>query len=181
VEKTHSPFFVSCVRGGKAMDMHVFDDDFFRGFPYRPEGFFLDRRAEVDRSEQRIVCTMDTSQKFPLVEAQRNHDQIHPPHLPGAVIVHLTGMVGLAAAQIFLGIRFDAGWSGYGSRIHKAEFKRLVRLGPPVRLEGRITSDRRRGGMAILRYEFRFFQEGALFYFGDQTAVYRRFEVGGPI
>lgn len=154
---------------------HRFDEDFFRGFPYRPEGFFLDRLVEVDREGMRVLCEMDTGKSFPFVAEQKNHDRIHPPHLPGGVIVHLTGMVGLVAVQILLDFRFDQGWSGYGSRIHKAEFKRLVKLGSPVRLEGRITSDRRRGNMAIVRYEFRFTQEGHIFYFGDQTAVYRYF------
>jgi len=157
------------------MQPSSFDDDFLRGFPYKPEGFFLDRLLDVDRASNRITCEMETTKSFPLVAEQRNQDVIHPPHLPGAVIIHLTGMVGLLAAQILLDIRFGEGWSGYGSRIHKAEFKRLVKLGPPVLLEGRITSDRRRGNMAIVRYEFRFTQEGHLFYFGDQTAVYRYF------
>jgi len=152
-----------------------FDENFFRGFPYKPEGFFLDRLLEVDRANRRITCEMETNKSFPLVAEQNNQDVIHPPHLPGAVIIHLTGMVGILAAQILLEIRFGEGWSGYGSRIHRAEFKRLVKLGPPALLEGRITSDRRRGNMAIVRYEFRFTQEGLLFYFGDQTAVYRHF------
>jgi hypothetical protein len=54
----------------------------------------------------------------------------HAPHLPGAMIIHLTGMVGLASAWTFRNIRFNEGWSGYGSRIHRAEFKRIVRIAP---------------------------------------------------
>ena len=156
-----------------------FDDDFFSGFPYTREGFFLDRLIEVDREGNKITCEMETTKRFPLIDEQRHHEVLYPPHLPGGIIIHLTGIVGMAAAQLLLDIRFDRGWSGYGSRIHRAEFKRLVELGPPVLLEGRITSDKRRGTMTILRYEFRFLQEGQLFYFGDQTAVYR-FHEGAP-
>ncbi|MEW6444067.1 MAG: hypothetical protein AB1640_24240 [bacterium] len=160
------------------MELLCFDEDFLRGFPYVRNGFFLDRLLEADPGEKRVTCEMETTKTFPLVAEQRNHPVLHPPHLPGGVILHLTGMVGFVAARILLGIRFDEGWSGYGSRVHRAEFKRLVRLGPPVRLEGRITSDRRRGNMAIVRYEFRFTQESLLFYFGDQTAVYRHLGSG---
>jgi hypothetical protein len=155
-----------------------FDEDFFKAFPYKPGGFFLDRLLEVDREHNRITCEVETNNKtFPLLEEQRHHEPLYPRHLPGAIIIHLTGIVGMVAAQILLNLSFDQGWSGYGTRIHRAEFKRLVELGPPLLLEGRITSDRRRGTMAILRYEFRFTQEGRLFYFGDQTAVYRHFEI----
>ncbi len=156
----------------------IFDETFFEGFPYKPTGFFVDRLVEVDQEHQRIVCEMGTEGKsFPLINDQRHHDILYPPHLPGGIIIHLTGIIGMIAAQILLDFRFDKGWAGYGSRIHKAEFKKLVRIGPVVLLEGRITSDRRRGTMAILRYEFRFFQEQELFYLGDQTAVYRRYRL----
>lgn len=152
----------------------VFDEEFFKGFPYTPQAFFVDRAVEIDREGRRIVCEMETAGKsFPFVEEQRHHEILFPPHLPGAVIIHLTGVMGMIVAQVFLDLRFDKGWSGYGTRIHKAEFKRLVRLGPPLRLESTLTSDRRRAGMVILGFEFRFFQEGEPFYYGDQTAVYR--------
>jgi hypothetical protein len=156
----------------------VFDEEFFRGFPYKPGGFFIDRLLEIDRGERRIVCEMETKgRSFPFVGEQRHHEILFPPHLPGAVIIHLTGVMGMIAAQVLLDLRYDKGWSGYGSRIHKAEFKRLVTLGPPVALESTIAGDIRRAGMVILRFEFRFYQEGALFYFGDQTAVYRHHRI----
>jgi len=159
------------------MTDYLFDEDFFKGIPYRPEGFFLDRLVKVDPEEKLIVCEMDTRKEFPLIDQQRHHPILQPPHLPGAVIIHLTGMLGLAAARFLLDIRFDLGWSGYGSRIHKGEFKRLVTLGPPLLLKGRITRVRKRSRMVIVRYEFRFIQQERLAYAGDQTAVYQHYEI----
>lgn len=157
------------------MEGIAFDDQFFKGLPYLREGFFLDRLIEADSEKRQITCELDTRKPFPLVLEQKHHEVLHPPHLPGAVIIHLTGMVGLAAAQIFLGIRYDQGWSGYGSRIHRGDFKRIVRLGPPLRLECRITDVRRRSNIVIVRYALNFSQEKRLAYRGDQTAVYRHF------
>lgn len=163
------------------MKQIMLDEEILNNFPYKPEGFFLDRLLEVDEGNRRMVWEMSTDKEFPLVDTQRNHEVIHPPHLPGGIILHLTGIVGLVAARYFLDVRFDEGWSGYGCRIHKAEFKRLVKLGPPMILEGRITDDKRRGDMVIVRYNFRFTQEDFPVYLGDQTAVYNRFDEDGIV
>ena len=157
------------------MDLFAFNEDFFKGIPYKPEAFFIDRLLSADSARRQIVCEVDTRKTFPLVEGQRHHELLHPPHLPGAIIIHLTGMVGLAAAWYFLGVRFDRGWSGYGSRIHRAEFKRLVRLGPALSLECGITEVKSRGSRMIVRYSLRFSQEGFLAYAGEQTAFYRQY------
>jgi len=160
------------------MEPVVIDETFLKGLPYMPEGFFIDRVLEADPTKRQITCEVDTTKPFPLVREQKHHEVLHPPHLPGAVIIHLTGMVGLAAAQVFLGIRFDQGWSGYGSRIHRGDFKRIVKLGPPLRLECTITDVRKRQKMVIVRYALHFYQEKLLAYKGDQTAVYRCLDSG---
>jgi hypothetical protein len=90
------------------------------------------------------------------------------------VLLQLTGMLGMVHAYFMRGVRFDEGWIGFGSRIHRADFKRLVRLGPPLELESVETKARIAPGRHVVRYEFRFTQDGALCYFGDQTATWLR-------
>ena len=64
------------------------------------------------------------------------------------------------------------GWSAFGNRIHRADFKRLARLGPPLELECRELRARVGPKRIVIRFEFRFHQEGALVYVGDQTAMF---------
>ena len=84
----------------------------------------------------------------------------------------VTGALGCLHAWLFHGVRWHEGWAGFGNRIHRADFKRLARLGPPIELVS--TETRRRVGpkRVVLRYAFEFRQEGELVYSGDQSAMF---------
>ena len=68
-------------------------------------------------------------------------------------------------------VRWDEGGSGFGNRIHHADFKHLARLGPPPELLSEETRSRAGRKRVVLRYAFRFEQQGDLVYLGDQTAM----------
>ena len=56
--------------------------------------------------------------------------------------------------------------------MHRADFKSLARLGPPLELFSRETQWRDGPKRVVIRYEFRFEQEGRLVYLGDQSAMF---------
>ena len=72
------------------------------------------------------------------------------------------------------GVRFDEGWIGFGSRIHRADFKRLALIGAPLELESFETKARIQPDRHVVRYEFTFKQDGKVCYWGDQTATWLR-------
>ncbi len=153
---------------------------FLATMPYDPRALLLDEVLEIDAGARRVRARLDTRKPLPMVDFQRGDPAIQPPHVPGPVLVQLTGMLGLVHAFFLHGVRFDEGWIGFGSRIHRADFKRLVRLGPPLDLESIETRERLQPERQVVRYEFRFTQGGALCYFGDQTATWLRGrELGG--
>lgn len=147
---------------------------FFTTIPYDPRAFLIDEIVSMEFEARRVRARLDTTKDLPLVALQRGDPQVHPRHIPGPVLVQLTGMLGIVHAYFFHGVRFDEGWIGFGSRIHRADFKRLVRLGPPLELESVETKARTSMGRQVVRYEFRFTQEGKLCYYGDQTATWLR-------
>jgi hypothetical protein len=149
------------------------DPAFVATLPYRPEAYLIDEIVEVDREGRRLRARLCTAKALPLLDLQKT-SAIHPPHLPGGLIVHLTGMLGCTHAHYVHGVRFDEGWIGYGSRIHRADFKRLVRVGPDLDLDCLEVKGRRGPERHVVRYEFRFTQEGALCYYGEQTAMWLR-------
>ena len=83
-----------------------------------------------------------------------------------------TGSLGCLHAWFFHGGHWDEGWAGFGNRIHRADFKRLVARGPALRLTSRETRSWVGARRVVLRYAFEFFQEGRLVYTGDQTAMF---------
>jgi hypothetical protein len=83
-----------------------------------------------------------------------------------------TGSLGCLHAWFFHGCRWDEGWSAFGSRIHRADFRGLVRLGPPLALHSRETRARVGPARVVLRLAFAFHQEDALVYAGDQSAMF---------
>src|SRR4051794_24090938 len=144
---------------------------FFATLPYDPRAFFVDEVIAIDREEKRVRARLDTRRPLPLSDMQRGDPQVHPRHVNGAVLVHVTGVLGMLHAYFLNGLRFDEGWIGFGSRIHRADWKRLVRIGPPLDLASVETRLRASPDRQIARYEFRFSQEGGLCYLGDQTAT----------
>lgn len=149
-------------------------DRFLRTMPYDPASFLVDEVLEIDDGAKRVRGRMDTRRPMPLVDLQRGDPAIHPRHVPGPVLVLLTGNLGLVHAYFQRGVRFDEGWIGFGSRIHRADFKRLALIGAPLDLESVETKARIQPDRHVVRYEFTFKQDGKVVYWGDQTATWLR-------
>ena len=146
---------------------------FLDTFLYRESAFWIDEVLELDSDERRIVARMDTDRPLPIASQQRT-DEFHPAHVSGAELLMLTGLLGCMHAWFFHGCRWDEGWVGFGNRIHRADFKTLARIGPPLRLESRETRSRIGPQRVVLRYDFHFWQGDSQVYVGDQTAMFFR-------
>jgi len=142
--------------------------------PYDPRALLVGAVLAVEPSPGRVLARMDTTQPLPFVDAQRGPPEVHPRHVNGGVMVHMTGMLGLLHAYFVLGLRFDQGWIGFGGRIHRAEFRALARVGPPLDLELRETRRREGADRCVVRYDFIFSQGDVRCYVGDQTATWLR-------
>jgi hypothetical protein len=99
----------------------------------------------------------------------------------GGEIVMATGSLGCLHAWFFHGCRWDEGWAGFGNRIHRADFKSLALVGPPLALHSRETRTRLGPRRVVLRFEFRFEQDGRLVYLGDQSAMFFRERALGEV
>lgn len=148
-------------------DMQRFLDTFL----YREEAFLIDEIVEVDRETRSIRARLDTQKELPISIHQRTGPG-HPAHVAAAEMLMLTGSLGCLHAWIFHGCRWDEGWSGFGNRIHRADFKQLANLGSDLELFSVETRTRAGEKRVVLRYEFRFEQAGRLIYTGDQSAMF---------
>ena len=146
---------------------------FLDTYLYREGGFLIDEITDLRREERRIQASMDTRKPLHYSALQRTTAH-HPAHVSAAEILTLTGNLGCLHAWFFHGCRWDEGWTGFGNRIHRADFKELARIGPPLELESRELRTRAGERRVVIRYEFRFAQEGRLVYLGDQTAMFLR-------
>jgi hypothetical protein len=144
---------------------------FLDTFLYEQGAFLVTEIGVLDREERRIQARMDTTRPLPFASQQRTGPG-HPAHVSAAELLMLTGNLGCLHAWFFHGCRWDEGWTGFGNRIHRADFKRLARLGPPLELDSRETRTRVGAQRVVIRYAFRFEQEGELVYLGDQTAMF---------
>jgi hypothetical protein len=148
-------------------DMRRFLDSFL----YESGAFLVDEVLRLDADERTIVARMDTRRPLPISALQRTSEN-HPAHVAAAELLQLTGSLGCLHAWFFYGCRWDEGWAGFGNRIHRADFKELAYIGPPLDLASRETRSRVGRERIVLRYEFRFSQQGRLVYAGDQTAMF---------
>jgi len=148
------------------------DPAFVEDCPYGPGGLLLDEILEIDVAQSLIVARMPTSPELPLTREQRNHPVLHPAHVAGGLMIHMTGMVGFAHAYYVLGLRHADGWIGYGARINSARFAALASPGEPIQIECRGTQVRRGSINVLARYKFKFHQGTTLVYEGDQTALW---------
>lgn len=146
---------------------------FLRSFLYRAEVFLLDEVVSLDDVAREVVARMDTTREFPYVRYQRVGPG-HPAHLSVAELVMATAHMGSLHGWFFHGLRWDAGWVGFGNRIHRADFKSLALVGPPLDLRSRETAARVGAQRVVVRFEFDFRQDGKPVYFGDQTAMFVR-------
>lgn len=148
------------------------DPAFVDDCPYGPGGLLLDEILKVDATESLVVVRMPTAGELPLTREQKNHPVLHPPHVAGGLMVHMTGMAGFAHAYYVLGLRHADGWIGYGARIHAARFHALAVPGEPIVIECKATKTRRSVASVLARYTFTFRQAQTLVYTGDQTAMW---------
>lgn len=150
------------------------DPDFVADCPYLPSGLFIDDIVSIDKDTSTVVARVSTHEDLPLVRDQRAHAKLHPRHLNGGLMIHMTGMVGFAHAYYLLGLRHADGWIGYGTHVHSGRFRKLGKIGPPVLLNCRATSVRKIGSAIFARYDLRFTQEDEVVYEGDQSAIWTR-------
>lgn len=140
---------------------------------YEPEAFLIDEVARLDREERVVEARMDTTRPLAYTALQRP-SETHPAHVAAPELLMLTGNLGFLHAWFIHGCRFDDGWAGFGNRIHRADFKKLARLGPPLELLSRETRTRAGEKRLVMRMEFEFTQEGQRVYAGDQSAMFFR-------
>src|ERR1017187_4012230 len=114
---------------------------------------------------------MDTTRSLPVGPYQVGYPAVHPRHVSGPDLILLTGNVGCLHGYFLHGCRWEEGWVGFGNRIHRADFRSLATIGPPLRLHSKETKVREGPTRVVLRYEFRFGQEERRVYGGDQSAI----------
>jgi hypothetical protein len=147
--------------------MRRFVDSYF----YKEPAFFIDEVRKMDKDEGIVEAVVDTERYLP-ISAEQRVDPVHPAHMSAGEMLMITGCLGSLHAWFFFGCRWDEGWVGFGSRIHRADFKSLARLGPPLEVVSREKASRIGPRRVVLRATFEFRQEGRLVYLGDQTAMY---------
>lgn len=142
---------------------------------YARECWFVDAVEHIDADTVRVRT--DTERLGPLVDAQVVR-RGHPKHVPGAVMVQLTGTLGSLHAVYGLGLRDHV---GYGTHIKSARFPALGRIGPPLWAELRCHRIRRLRGRVFAEYAFEFWQaatgdhksgERQLIYVSEQSAIW---------
>jgi len=145
---------------------------FVSTFLYSREAFLVDELVRVDREAGEIDARMQTTRDLPIGRFQVGDPLAHPRHVSAPDLVLLTGNLGCLHAYFLHGCRWEEGWVGFGNRIHRADFRRLVTIGPPLELHSKETRVREGSKRVVLRYEFRFLQDGELAYYGDQSAIF---------
>ena len=83
----------------------MLDPRFVADCPYAAEAILFDEITELDREAGRLVAHMPTHDRLPLTDLQRADPVRHPRHGSGALMVHLTAMLGFAHAYYVLGLR----------------------------------------------------------------------------
>ena len=144
---------------------------FVETFLYAEEALLVDEITRIDPDTRTLEALLDTTRDLPLSRAQRT-SPLHPAHVSAAEILMVTGGLGCLHAFLFHGCRWDEGWAGFGNRIHRADWKRLALLGPPLALESRETRTRVGARRIVIRYAFCFRQAGEIVYQGDQSAMF---------
>ncbi|MBI5447084.1 MAG: hypothetical protein HY900_38435 [Deltaproteobacteria bacterium] len=150
------------------MDLEAFLD----GYLYAREAFLIDELVRTDAERFEIEARMETRRALPIASLQRGDPELHPRHVSGPEMILATANLGCLHAWAFHGVRWSDGWVGFGTRIHRADFKNLALIGPPLELHSKETRSRLEPQRIVLRYEFRFTQEGRPVYFSDQTAIF---------
>jgi hypothetical protein len=149
------------------------DAELLADVPYGAGGFLLDDVLEVNREERWVRVRMPTDDDLPLTREQRVSG-VHPRHVSGGLMVHMTGMAGFVHVYYLEGVRHADGWIGYGVRIHRARFAKLAPPGEPIIITCRELRAVRRPDRILSRYEFAFTQGEELVYESEQSALWVR-------
>ncbi len=148
-------------------------DEFRAESLYEPDLWYVHDLRSWDADHVVGVC--DTAQLAgdPIVAAQRPWPG-QPKHVPGIVMIQITGTLGNVHAVLGLGLRMSEGWVGFGTNILDAKFRGLGQLGPPLDCELRVEDLRRLDGALFVTYRFRFRQADKTIYSSRQRAAWRR-------
>ena len=150
--------------------------DFAAECLYAPDQWYVHDLLALDPEAGRVLAQVDTTRLGALVDAQQERPG-HPRHVPGAVMIQITGTLGNLHAVYILGLRPSEGWAGFGTHVRNAKFPSMGRIGPPVDVELRATRVRKVRGSHFVEYSFRFEQEGRQIYVADHAAIWFKGEV----
>ncbi len=143
--------------------------DFEKECLYRPSSWFVHDMIAV--SEKAVVAHTDTTRLGELVGSQ-NELPGHPLHVPGAVMVQITGTLGNLHAVYGLGLRVSEGWVGFGTHVRSARFPSIGTIGPGMEVALEAQRVRRIRGRWFVEYQFTYTQEGRVIYQSEQSAVW---------
>ncbi|EDM78779.1 S-adenosylmethionine decarboxylase [Plesiocystis pacifica SIR-1] len=140
---------------------------------YTPDQWYVHDLLEL--GEERVVAVCETERLVdnPVVVAQRPWPG-QPKHVPGIIMVQITGTLGNIHAVCSLGLRMSEGWVGFGTNIHQARYRGMGTLGPPLICTMEIERLRRIGGGIFITYTYDFRQEGRRIYSSRQSASWSR-------
>jgi hypothetical protein len=136
---------------------------------YGPEAWFIHDVLEI--GPERVVGVSDTLRLGVLVDAQRER-RGHPKHVPGAVMVQITGTLGHLHAVYGLGLSPAAGWAGFGTHILEARFGALGVIGPAMTCTCEATRVRNLRGTMFVDYQFTYLQDDVEIYRSRQRAAW---------
>lgn len=123
--------------------------------------------ALISEDEHASVFVKTLTRGDPGVAAQRVTPR-WPHHLPGELIIALTGQAGVIALRR-RGV-IDEGWRGHGVRIRDARFSAPVLLGERFYTRVEIARVRRLGETMHVRFRFRMWKHGTD---GEEIETYR--------
>ena len=123
--------------------------------------------ALIGEEDNACVFVKTVTRDDPGISMQRVTPQ-WPHHLPGELVIALTGQAGVIAVRR-KGL-IDASWRGHGVRIREARFSAPVLLGERFYTRVEIVRARRLGELLHVRYRFRMWKDGAE---GGEVETYR--------
>jgi hypothetical protein len=113
--------------------------------------------ALIGEEENAFLFVKTVSPDDPGVASQRVTER-WPHHLPGELVIALTGQAGVIAMRR-KGL-IDGTWRGHGVRIRDARFSAPVLVGERFYTRVEILRARRLGEVLHVRYRFRMWKEG---------------------
>ncbi len=144
-------------------------DDFEEQSLYTPDQWYV--HDLIEASEERVVAVTDTTKIGAIVAAQKPWPG-QPKHVPGIVMVQITGTLGNLHAVYGLGLKMTEGWVGFGTNIHQARFRNLGVVGPEMKVTLEVVRMRKLKGQYFGTYTFLFEQHDKPIYQSKQTAIW---------